>query len=199
MTNINNMLFNIQNHSPAMLQVGGGKTENYQNLAALTEQLWGNGQWAGLGSASDRSKDLVSLAYQDIGRKVVSDMAVLTAEAIREEPGLDNDYLIAMVDTERGREARVYRRSEILASFEGEELGKMVLEAQMEANPLQVFTSAKGLPPTSDDPACRKLAEQLNNFLKTNSKTINTLKTAGFDPFQDHQASSAVLKLLTGV
>ena len=198
MTNINNMLFNIRNQSPAMLKVGGGKTENYQNLAALTEQLWGNGQWAGLGSASDRSKDLVSLAYQDIGRKVISDMAVLTAEAIREEPGLDNNYLIALIDTERGHEARVYLRSEILAAFEGEELGKMVLEAQMEAHPLQVFTGDQSLPPTSGDPACQKLAAQLDSFLKTNSKTINTLKTAGFNPFQDHKGSSAVLKALTG-
>ena len=196
MTTINNMLFSIQNQAPALLQVGGGKTENYQNLAALTEQFWGDSPWAGLGSASDRSQDLVSLAYRDIGRKVVSDMAALTAEAILAEPSLDNDYLIALIDTESGREARVYRRSEILAAFEGSAEGKSILEAQMAVNPLQVFNSSQDLPPTSSDPACRSLAAQLNGFLKTNAKTIGTLGIAGFDPFLDHQGSSAVLKAL---
>ena len=194
MSSINNMLFSIQNQAPALLQVGGGKAENYQNLASLTEQLWGDGQW--LGSATDRAQDMVTLAYQGIGQKIISDMAVLTAEAIREEPGLDNDYLIALIDTGNGHEARVYLRSEILAGLE-EGLERMVLEAQMAANPLQVFESSQGLPPGSSDPACLKLAEQLNNFLKTNSKSINTLNSAGYNPFLSHQGSSAVLKALT--
>ena len=196
MTTINNMLFNIQNQSPALLQVGGGLTENYQNLAALTEQLWGDGQWPALGSASDRSQDMVSLAYQDIGRKVISDMALITAGAILDDPGLDNDYLIALIDSDSGREARVYRRSEILAAFEGSDLEKNILEAQMAASPLQVFNSSKGLPPASNDPASQDLAAQLDAFLKTNGKTISTLKSAGFDPFLEHQGSSAVLKAL---
>ncbi|MDR2724754.1 MAG: hypothetical protein LBC90_01540 [Candidatus Adiutrix sp.] len=194
MTNINNMLFSIQNQAPALLQVGGGKAENYQNLAALTEQWWGEGQW--LGSATDRAQDMVTLAYQGIGQKVISDMAALTAEAIREEPGLDNDYLIILIETEKGREARVFRRSEILAGLD-EGLEKTILEAQMAANPLQVFESSQGLPPGFGDPACQRLAEQLNAFLKTNAKTLSTLNSAGFNPFLDHQGSSAVLKALT--
>ena len=193
MTTINNMLFSIQNQAPALLQVGGGKAENYQNLASLTDQMWGDGQL--LGSATDRAQDMVTLAYQGISQKIISEMAALTAEAIREEPGLDNDYLIVLIETERGREARVYLRSEILADLD-EGLERMVLEAQMAADPLQVFESGQGLPPGSSDPACLQLAEQLNNFLKTNHKTINTLKTAGHNPFLDHQGSSAVLKAL---
>jgi hypothetical protein len=140
---------------------------------------------------------MVTLAYQGIGKKVISEMAALTAEAIRAEPSLDNDYLIALIDNGSTREARVYRRSEILADFEG--LEKMVLEAQMAANPLQVFSSPQGLPPGSEDPASRNLAAQLDNFLKTNSKAIGTLKNAGFNPFLDHQGSSAVLKALTAL
>jgi hypothetical protein len=187
------MLFSIQNQSPALLQVGGSKAENYQNLASLSDHLWGDGQW--LGSTTDRAQDMVTLAYQGIGQKIISEMAALTAEAIKEAPSLDTDYLIALIDTERGREARVYRRSEILAGLD-EGLEKMVLEAQMAADSLQVFSSAEGLPPGSSDPACQKLAEQLNDFLKTNFKTVNTLKTAGYNPFLDHQGSSAVLKAL---
>jgi hypothetical protein len=194
MTNINNMLFNIRNQAPAMLQVGGGKTENYQNLASLTDSLWGNSQL--IGSSGDKSRDMVLLAYQNIGRKVVSDMAALTAEAIKADPSLDNDYLIAVAETGNGREARVYRRSEILSAFDG--LERTVLEAQMAADPLQVFANAKSLPPSSSDPACQKLASQLDKFLTLTAKTIGTLKTAGFDPLQEHQGSSAVLKALTG-
>jgi hypothetical protein len=194
MTSINSMLFNIRNQAPALLQVGGGKTENYQNLASLTESLWGsNGQL--LGSSGDKTQDIVNLAYQKIGQKVVSEMANFTAEAIKADPSLDNDYFIALIDTGNGREARVYRRSEILAGYE-DGVEKMVLEAQMAADPLQVFSSAKGLPPGSSDPACRNLAAQLNNFLKTNAKTLGTLNSAGFDPFQDYYGSSAVRKAL---
>jgi len=192
MTTINNMLFNIRNQAPALLQVGGGKTENYQNLASLSDSLWGNNSL--MGSGGGKAQDMVHLAYQNIGRKVVSEMAVLTAEAIQAEPGLDNDYLIAVFDNESGRETRVYRRSEILAGFDG--LEKAVLETQMAADPLQVFSSAKGWPPGSSDPACRKLAAQLDNFLKTNAKTIGTLKNAGYDPFEEHQGSSALRKAL---
>ncbi|MDR2934991.1 MAG: hypothetical protein LBV70_03815 [Candidatus Adiutrix sp.] len=192
MSTINNILFNLRNQAPALLQMGGGKTENYQNLASLTDSLWGDTQL--MGSGGNKAQDMVRLAYQNIGQKVVSDMAGLTAEAIRADPTLDNDYFIAVIETGSGREARVYRRSEILSGFEG--LEKNVLEAQMAADPLQVFSSAKGLPPGSSDAACQKLASQLNGFLKLNAKTINTLNSAGYDPFQDHQASSAIQKAL---
>jgi len=193
MSTINNMLFNIRNQAPALLQVGGGKTENYQNLASLSGSLWGNSEL--MGSGRDKSQDMVFLAYQKIGQKVVSEMAALTAEAIQAEPGLDNDYLIAVFENENGRESRVYRRSEILAGFDG--LEKAVLETQMAADPLQAFSSAKGWPPSSSDPACRKLASQLDSFLKTNAKTIGTLKNAGHDPFSEHQGSSALQKAMT--
>jgi hypothetical protein len=198
MTSINNTLFNIHNQAPAMLQVGGGRTENYQNLAALTEGLWDENPWAALGTATNRAEDTVSLAYKGIAQKVIAEMAGLTAEAIRDDPSLDEDYLIVLIDSGAGREARVYRRSEILADLD-EGLEKQILEAQMAAYPLQVFGSPEGLPPGSSDPSCQNLAAQLNSFLKTNAKTINTLKSAAFDPFQEHQGPSAVKKALTAL
>ena len=193
MTTINSMLLSIQNQAPALLQVGGGRAENYQNLSALAESLWG-GQWTG--SAGGRTEDMVSLAYQNIGQKIVSELAGLTAGAIMADPSLDNDYFIALIETEGGREARVYRRSEILAAFEGTEEEKKALEAQLAAHSLQVFSSASALPPTSGDQACLDLAAQMDKFLKLNSKTINSLKKAGFDPFQNLQAGAAAKKLL---
>gem|GEM_PF-2548133 len=195
MTSINNMLFSIQHQAPALLQAGGGKTENYQNLAALGASLWGD-QWPGLGSAGSRGEDMVSLAYQGIGQKIVSDLAGLTAEAIRADPSLDDDYFIALIETGGGREARVYRRSEILAAFEGTDEEKKALEAQLAANSLQVFSSAAGLPATSKDSTCRNLAAQMDMFLKTNHKSIEALKNAGFDPFLNLQGTSAAMKAL---
>jgi len=195
MTTINSMLLSIQNQAPALLQVGGGRAENYQNLSALAESLWGD-QWAGLGSAGGRTEDMVSLAYQNIGQKIVSELAGLTAGAIKADPSLDNDYFIALIETDGGRETRVYRRSEILAAFEGTEEEKKALEAQLAAHSLQVFSSASGLPPTSGDQTCRDLAAQMDKFLKLNSKTINSLKKAGSSPFQNLQASDAAKKLL---
>jgi hypothetical protein len=197
MTTINKMLVNIQNQPPALLQVGGSKAENYQNLASLTEYLWSDNQWPGLGSDTNRAQDMVSLAYKDIGQKLVSEMAGLTAESLRSYPGLENDYLIALIDTDSGREARVYKRSEVLAAFEGSGAEKKALETEWAANPLQVFGSAKGLPAGSSDPSCLALAAQMNNFLKSNFKTMNTLKSAGFDTFQNFQGSSATMKALS--
>ena len=194
MTAINNLLFSIQNQSPALLQVGGGRSENYQNLSSLAESLWGNGQWPA--STGSSSVDKVSLVYQNISQKVVADLAALTAGAIRNDPSLDNDYFIALLDSGGGLEARVYRRSEILAAFEGSAEGEKALEAQLAASSLQVFTNASNLPAASSDPTCRDLAAQMNSFLKTNFKTLDTLKKAGFDPFLNLTAGEAIGKAL---
>jgi hypothetical protein len=196
MSTINSMLYSIQNQAPALLQAGLGRSENYQNLSSLASALFGDSQWAGLDSAGDRSQDMVSLAFQDIGRKIVTDMAGLTAEAVLADPSLDNDYFIALIEADGGREARVYRRSEILAAFEGPAEEKKALEAQLAANSLQVFSGAEGLPPTSDDPSCRNLAAQMDGFLKLNSKTLNTLNSAGYDPFLNLQAGGAAQQAL---
>ena len=199
MTTINTLLYSVQSQAPALLQVGGGRTENYNNLATLTDSLWGEGQssWPGLGATSG-SSDVVTLAYQKIGDKIITDLAALTAEAIKADPGLDNDYVIALVDTDAGREARVYRRSEILAGFEGSAEEKKALSAQLAANPLQVFTSAQGLPAGSDDQTCRELAADLNEFLKTNGKTLDALKKAGFDAFINLGGAQALKTALAG-
>ena len=191
---INNLLLSIQNQPPALLQVGVGRQENYQNLSALAECWWGDSQWTG--SAGGKAEDMVSLAYHNIGQKIVSDLAGLTAAAIMAEPSLENDYFIALIETEEGREVRTYRRSEILAAFEGTAEEKKNLEAHLAANSLQVFSSAQGLPAASDDPACRALSAQIDGFLKTMSKTMDALKKAGHDPFGNFSGSSTALKAL---
>ena len=194
---INNLLFSIQNMSPAMLSVGVGKTQNYNNLSDLTSSLFSDSSSSSnslLGNSS--ATDTVSLTYKNIGDKIVNDLASVTASTIKENPELDNDYVIAIIDDGNNREARVYSRSEILANFEGTNKEKEALDKQLATNPLMVFSSAGGLPETSSDAACQKLADNLNSVLKTANKTLNTLASAGYDPLAEMAGNSTMKKIL---
>ena len=200
MTTVNNYLLNLTSQAPALLRIGADRTENYNQLAALTGGL-GSGEsnpWSVL-SAAGGAQDQVSLAYGRIGERIITDLAALTAEAIKKDPSLDGDYVIALIDGPTGQEARVYRRSEILAGFEGTAEEKSALEAQLAANPLAVFSDAQGLPETSGDPATQTLADEINGFLKNTSKTLNALKNAGADPFLNMRDSWGPRPDLTGL
>ncbi len=196
---INNLLFSVQNMSPVMLSVGVGKTQNYNNLADLTNSLWGNDSTSNtnplLGNNSGLG-DTVTFTYKKIADQVVSDMAAVTADAIKKFPELDDEYVIAIIDDGTNREARVYKRSDILDNFEGTDKEKAELEKQLTNNPLMVFSSANGLSDTYDDEASKYLASGLNDFLKTNAKIFNTLDKAGFDPLSDLLGSSTLKKIL---
>ena len=195
MAGINNLLFSVQNMSPAMLSVGVGKTQNYNNLAELSS-LWNGTDSGTSGLTGNSATDTVSLTYKTVGQKVVTDMASVTAKVIKEYPELDNDYVIALVDTDSGREARVYRRSDILANFEGTDEEKKALEKELAKNPLMVFSNANGLPETSSDAASKKLASELNTFLSSSAKTLDLLDKAGYDPLADMLGSSTMKKIL---
>ena len=197
---INNLLFSVQNMSPAMLSVGAGKTQNYGNLSELSSSLWGTNSTNGSNGTSslngNSATDTVSLAYKNVGSKMVTDMAAVTADAIKKFPELDKDYVIAIVDDGTTREARVYRRSEILENYGGTDEEKAALAKQLESNPLMVFNNANGLPPSSSDKASQYLSSELNTFLKTNSKTFDSLDKAGFDPLADFLSNSTMKKIL---
>ncbi|MDR1044013.1 MAG: hypothetical protein LBP33_02705 [Candidatus Adiutrix sp.] len=194
---INNLLFSISNRSPAMLSVGVGQTQNYNNLADLSSSLFSDSSSDGGSLFSTSSAgDTVSLTYKSIGDKIVSDLAGLTAGTIREYPELDGEYVIAIVDDGLSREARVYRRSDILDNFEGSEEEKAALKKELDSNPLMVFSNAGALPETSPDAASQQLAKNVNEFLKINSKTMNTLTKAGYDPLADMPGSDTLKKYL---
>ncbi|MDL2260038.1 hypothetical protein LJB99_04120 [Deltaproteobacteria bacterium OttesenSCG-928-K17] len=195
---INNILFSIQNMSPAMLNIGSGKSQNYENLSALSNSLWGGDSGANslLGSSGTSNTDSVSLTYKNIGDKMISDMAGVTAGVIKQYPELDDDYVIAIIDDGQSREARVYSRKEILENFEGTDEEKAALEKELAANPLMVFNNGSGLPPTGQSAAAKQLAGELNAFLSTNKKTFDVLDKAGFDPLANLLGSSTIKKIL---
>lgn len=192
---VNNLLFSIKNMSPAMLGIGGraDKTQNYNNLSQLSALLSENGSTSSLlGSTSDS----VSLTYNKIGNQVVSDMAAVTANTIKQYPELDNDYVIVIVDDGANREARVYSRKDILENFEGTEKEKAALEKELATNPLLVYSNANGLPETKNSAAYKQLATNINNFLNTNKKTMNVLDKAGYDPLANFMGNSSMKKII---
>lgn len=207
MASINNMLYSIQNMAPALLSIGvGGRGANYDGLGALTNSLFGTGSNSSVdnyldsflngGSTSSSGEDKVSLTYKNIGDKIVSDMATLTADTIKEYPELDKDYVIAIIDDGVTREARVYSRAEILANFEGTDEERKSLEKELAANPLMVFNNDNGLPESSDRKGAQALAKNLNDFLSKNNKSLNTVSKAGYDPFADMLGDSTMKKIL---
>ncbi len=191
---INNLLFSVQNMAPALLNVGAGKTQNYSNLAALSG-LWGD-ESSTSSTVDGTVTDKVSLTYKSVGDKVVSDMAAVTAKTIKQYPELDQDYVIAIIDDGASREARVYRRSEILENFQGTQAEKESLKKQLNENPLLVFNSAAGLPETAPDSASQQLSSNLNAFLKSSAKTLDALDAAGYDPLANMIGSSTMKKIL---
>jgi hypothetical protein len=192
---INNLLFSVQNMSPAMLNVGAGKTQNYTSLSELSSR-WGDDSSSSTDGLGNYGADSVSLTYKNIGNKMVNDMASVTAGVITQYPDLDGDYVIAIVDDGSTREARVYRRSEILDNFKGTDEEKKKLKAQLDENPLMVFNSASGLPDSAEDAGSQQLAKKINEFLTTNAKSLNVLDKAGYDPLANMLGSSSMKKIL---
>ncbi|UQZ89640.1 hypothetical protein C4J81_10635 [Deltaproteobacteria bacterium Smac51] len=203
MSSVNNLLYSVQNMAPALLNIGAAsKSNNYDSLAAINSSLFGTNStsstnsWWNDSSSSSSSTDKVSLTYKNIGQKVVTDMATVTADTIKQYPELDKDYVIAIIDDGTTREARVYRRSEILANFEGTEKEKKALENQLATEPLMVFSNGNGLPESASDKASQALTDNLNAFLKKNNGTLNTVSKAGYDAFADALGSSTMKKIL---
>ncbi len=209
MSTINNMLFNVQNMAPALLGVGSkaaSQTQNYTNLTTMTTLLGSSQASNNLlsylsgetnsSSYASGSSDTVTLTYKTVGQNIVSDLASVTAETINSYPELDGDYVIALVDSAEGREARVYRRSEILENFKGSEEEKTALAQQLATDPLMVFANDKGLPPTASDSASQALASKINSFLNAKSNTLDLLDSAGYDPLADMLGSSTLKKIL---
>ncbi len=190
---VNSLLYSIQNMTPIMFSVGTSKTQNYSNLAELFSDQSSESSNSLL---SGIQSDTVSLTYDSIGQQIITDMAEITASAIKEFPNLDDNYVVAVIDDGESREARVYLRSEILENFAGTEEEQAELNESLTDNSLVVFNNDTGLPATSEDIGAQSLAADLNTFLNTNSKTLGTLNNAGYDPFVDMLGDSIIKKIL---
>ncbi|MGL4208364.1 MAG: hypothetical protein ACRCTY_03150 [Candidatus Adiutrix sp.] len=173
-----------------MLNVGVGKTNNYKNLESLSAMLNPNSS-TDVGASGDK----VSLTFKNISGKIITEMASVTAGAIKDFPDLDKDYVIVIADDGKNKTARVYRRSEILENFSGSEDEKKSLKKQLDDNPLLVYKNFNGLPQVSDDQPSLALSSRINEFLKVNKKIIDALDKAGHGPFANMLSPTLLKKL----
>ncbi|MDR2142675.1 MAG: hypothetical protein LBR11_13000 [Deltaproteobacteria bacterium] len=183
---INSVLFQNSSYvrEPALL--GVDRSRNYESLA---EYLTGQ-QSAATTAASAQTLDQVDLALDKVSDKMLSEIAALTAEVIKDNPEFQSDYVLAIIEDGQNRQARVYSRAEILASFEGTEEEKAQLAQSLAENPLLTYSSAANLPQSSESPAALALAEKINSFLSSNEKLLNTLDKYGFNPFAAFAAAT---------
>jgi hypothetical protein len=117
--------------------------------------------------------DMVSMSLKGVGDRLTEDLAILTADYLVDKPELDDEYALVIVNTAQGREARAYRRSDLVADLPADKREKVL--AALEKNPLMYHDTAEGLPPVSDDPALAGLAETVQKFLDKNEKVLNIL------------------------
>jgi hypothetical protein len=178
---INSILFNVANNVQKPILLDVGKTNNYENLATLlsTEDS----------SASSAVSDKVDFALDKVAGKIITELASITADTIGDYPDLADDYVVAIIDGAEGREVRVYSRDEIVEASGGTEEEKAALKEQLAKQPLMAYSSAEGLPESSDSEASKTLAARIEQFLKTNEKLLNMLDSYSFNPFQSLMAS----------
>ena len=124
----------------------------------------------------------VSLCLENVGQQVVLDLAQDTASYFSEHPDLADDYVLVIIDDPTvGREARAFRRSELVAGLE--EPRKTEVAEALEENTLLYFDSAEGLPDTPEDSEVQGLAEIAQNFLNNHEKLLNILSREGLQPW----------------
>jgi hypothetical protein len=118
-----------------------------------------------------------------VAGKIITELAALTAETIGDFPELADDYVLAIIDGPNGREVRVYSRQEILNASPGTEEEKEELAEQLAREPLVAYSSADGLPESSLTEGSKALAAKITDFLKINSKLLDSLSKYGYNPF----------------
>jgi hypothetical protein len=176
---INSILFQSSYNvrEPALLNLGKTSASNYDSLAAYLAQE--------SETTSNAATDTVDLALDKVKSKIVTDLAAITAAAISENPDLVDDYVLAVIETETGREVRVWSRDELVEQSGGTAEEKAALREKLDKNPLVVYGSAEGLPPTTAQPGAAALAEKAGAFLKTNDKLLDLLDKYGYNPFAE--------------
>ena len=180
---INSLLFSIQNTAPALLSIGTSKLQNYSSLEDLTNQLYGQDK-TNKTENKDQATDKVTIAFKEVSTKMLEEVGAITAEAITKYPDLAGDYMVAIIDDGKTREARVYRRSDILKEFEGTDEEKTKLKEGMDKNPITFYKSADDLPKSANDDSANTLAFKLSVFLQKNATTLDQLTQAGYNPFK---------------
>ncbi|MDR3154346.1 MAG: hypothetical protein LBW85_08785 [Deltaproteobacteria bacterium] len=177
---INSILYSqsFLTREPALLNVGG-RQNSYEALESYMVQD------EAFSVSASTAGDTVDLALDRVASKIITELAGLTADTIGDYPEFKDDYVLVVIDSGDGAsEARVYSREEIVEASGGTDEEKEALRQSLAKNPLAVFSSAEGLPATSELPAAQELAAKANEFLTTNEKLLALLDSYGYNPFE---------------
>nr|WP_319775867.1 hypothetical protein [uncultured Sphaerochaeta sp.] len=122
----------------------------------------------------------VSVSLGKVSDRMLLDLAGETADYLSGHPDLADDYVLVIVgDSESGREARAFKRSELLADLDPEKRAE--LEEGLDKEPLLFIANADEVPETpSDDEDLQGLAAVAQSFLDQNEKVINLIAKSGY-------------------
>lgn len=125
----------------------------------------------------------VNLALEDVGRKMVVDLAAKTADYLADKPALTEDYVLVIVGEQAAdRQAICYRVEDLVAEMEGEEKEKAA-EALKENRLLYVNTT-EDLPAAPTDEEAAGLAAAAQGYLDLHKGVLDLLEKNGVVPWQ---------------
>lgn len=182
---VNSLLYKSQYSSSLLGILDSGRNAGATSGSALANLLSTDGAGSSLLSSTNGS-DTVSLALSGISSRFMDDLAKETANYLKDQPDLQNNYVLAVINGQDGqREVKVYRRSELVASQAKTEAGQTLLNSRLQKNPILCYSSTDQLPMETNpnDREAAELSERLNKFLKKNEKVLNFLEREGFSPF----------------
>ena len=163
---------------------------NKYNLGVqLAEAFWNTNQssdsetenaWSIVAEQCDAR---VSLCLENVGKQVVLDLAQDTASYLADHPDLADDYVLVIIDDPtQGREARAYRKSDLIEGLD--EPQKSEVAEALENTTLLSFDSVDGLPAMPEDSEVQGLAQVAQDFLDNHGKLLNILSREGLEPWE---------------
>ena len=124
---------------------------------------------------SEQQTEKVTLGLENVGDRLVTDLAGITADYLVENPDLEDDYVLVIVDDPtQGRVARAYHPEDLVADLEGEDKEEAI--EKLREQQLVYHDSLEDLPDMDEsDEALMGLAEKAQAFLDQNEKLLNLL------------------------
>jgi hypothetical protein len=125
---------------------------------------------------SEQQTEKVTIGLEKVGDRLVTDLAEVTAEHLNENPDLQDNYVLVIVDDpKQGRVARAYHPEDLVADLEGEEKEKAI--DNLKKQQLLYHDDIDDLPDVDEsDEALMGLAEKAQAFLDKNEKVLNILE-----------------------
>jgi hypothetical protein len=145
--------------------------ENFWNKSSNDNAL--SSYWQLL---SEQQTEKVTLGLEKVGDRLVTDLAQITADYLIENPDLEDNYVLVIVDDPtQGRIARAYNPEDLVTDLEGEEKEEAI--KRLIEQGLVYHDRLDELPEVDEsDEELLGLAESAQAFLDQNEKLLNLLE-----------------------